>query len=805
MVQRPPLLSLTLLSASTLTFEILLIRLLSIIQWHHFAYMVISLALLGYGMSGTFVSIVQNRLRPGFNQIYLRLILLFGLTSLGSFLIVQYIPFNAEEIFWNPYQLLYLLGLFLTLTVPFFFAASAICLTLTCHGNHVARIYGYDLLGAGMGSLTAIVLLYLFFPQNALVVTSILAMITAVTAAWELQLKARRLLTVIIVLLSIILTAIMPHRELIMSPYKGLKQTLRITGTRIIEERSSPLGLLSILESSEIPLRHAPGLSLNSHREPLEQLGVFTDGDNMSVITKKAGQLKQLAYLDQMSSALPYHLRKHEKILILGAGGGTDILQARYHGTEHIDAVELNPQMADLLRHQYAEYAGNIINDKTTTLHIAEIREFVKRTKENYDLIQLSLTDSFGGSAAGLYALSESYLYTVEAMNEYISHLAPDGYLAITRWIKMPPRDTLKLFATVIASLKEADLHNPQNRLVLIRSWQTGTLLIKNGDFTERELLEVQTFCDNRSFDIAFSPKITVEQVNRYNILKHPLFFEAAISLSGKNAEKFLQSYKFHIEPATDDRPYFHNFFKWSSLAEILGLRHQGSAPLLESGYLVLVATLVLAFIISMVLILLPLWFFEKESLIRSYPVNKAYVLSYFFLIGTAFLFIEIAFLQKFILFLHHPIFSISTGLAAFLVFAGFGSHWSQKHTASTSKRTMKVIVSGIVLFCVFYALNLDNLFGFFSGKSFPIRIAISVALIAPLATLMGMPFPLALKVLAANAERLIPWAWAINGCASVISATLATMLAIHFGFTHLVFLAVFLYFLAYGVFPVSR
>ncbi len=806
MAQRPPLFSIALLSAGALSFEILLIRLFSIIQWHHFGFMIISLALLGYGMSGAFVSIAQHRLDQRFNLVYITSIILFALSSVGTFLIAQTIPFNAEEIFWDPNQLLYLLGIFLILTAPFFFGASAICLALHCYGDHISRIYGYDLIGAGFGSITVIALLYIFFPQTALVFIGISILLAAVVAAWELNLKHRRSLAVGILLLAICIASTLPLIELKLSPYKGLEQSLRIKGSRIIQDRSSPLGLLTILESTEIPLRHAPGLSLTNHQEPLEQLGIFTDGDNMSVITKKADHRHQLAYLDQVSSALPYHLKKPDRVLILGAGGGMDILQAHYHDIQHIDAVELNPQIPNLIRHHFTEYAGNIFNDTTTKLHIAESRGFVKNSKQQYDLIELALTDGFNGSASGLYALNESYLYTVEALKDYIQHLTPDGYLAVTRWIKMPPRDTLKLFATAIKSLKGMGITNPGNRMVLIRSWQTSTLLIKRGEFSENEFNAVQAFCDARSFDIVFSATTTRNQVNRYNILSQPFFYLAAKALAGNQAETFIHNYKFTITPATDKQPYFHHFFKWSSLPEILRLRQQGSAPLLESGYLVLVATLSAALIISSFLILFPLWVFRKESLTRSYLVNKTHVLTYFFLIGTAFLFIEIAFLQRFIIFLHHPIFSISTGLAAFLVFAGLGSHWSHKLShILTSSGTMKLAVSGIGLLCTFYVFALDHLFVLFSDRPLLVRLAISVVLIAPLATLMGMPFPLALKHLAYRAEQLVPWAWGINGCASVISATLATMLAIHYGFTHLIFLAVLLYFISFLVFPTDK
>ncbi len=764
--------------------------------------MIISLALLGYGMSGTFISLAQHSLTKKYKHVFVTLILLFGLSSSGMFLFAQTIPFNAEEILWNTKQILNLSAVFLVLTIPFFLAASAICLTLRCYKENISSIYGCDLLGAGFGSIIAIILLYFLLPLAALFFTSICILLAAVAACWELKLKYRRPITLGSMFLAISIIIAFQHMELKLSPYKGLQQSMRIKGARVIGETSSPLGLLTILESTQIPLRHVPGLSLNNHQEPLPQLGIFTDGDNMTVITKKAEHRDQLSYLDQVSSALAYHLNEPDNVLILGTGGGADVIQAQYHGVPHIEAVELNPQIPSLISRRFVDFSGKIFDGTTTKLYINEIRGFVKRSKQHYNLIQLALTDGFTGSAAGVYALNESYLYTVEALQDYILRLAPDGYLAISRWIKMPPRDTLKLFATAIESLKRIGVTEPADRLVLIRSWQTSTLLIKQSKFTETELRDVQTFCDERSFDIAFGPTITAGQPNRYNILSRPLFYLAARSLAGNETASFIDNYKFNITPATDDKPYFHHFFKWSSLPEILRLRQQGSAPLLEAGYLVLVATLLAAIIVSSVLILLPLLVLQKKSLVQSCTVNKAHVLIFFFLIGIAFLFVEIAFLQKFILFLHHPIYSIATVLASFLIFAGLGSLGSQKISDSISlSLTIKLVVSSVAVLCVLYVLTLDHLFTFFGGRPLVVRIVVSVVLIAPLATLMGMPFPLALKKLVDREEQFVPWAWGINGCASVISATLATLLAIHFGFTQLLILAVFLYCISSWVF----
>lgn len=803
MPRHPPYYSLLLLSASALAYEILLMRLFSIIQWHHFAYLFIGLALLGYGISGAVVTLEQQRLLRHFARWYIGAIVLFGLTSVGCFALAQQLPLNAEALLWDNRQILYLSGVFVLLAVPFFFAASAICLALMAFNRQVPRLYAMDLGGAGLGSVLTIVLLYGFFPQQALILGACMAVIAAAVALLELGLS--RWHAAWIGLTLVLFALLVPGNTLSpqLSPYKSLSQLLQVGGTRIVAERSSPLGLLQVVESQRIPLRHAPGLSLNAQLEPLPQLAVFTDGDNMTVLTRVPAARAQTAYLDQMTSALAYHLRDLDRVLVVGAGGGSDVLQAQYHATPRIDAVEINPQMIRLVNEDFGAFTGRLYAQQGVHIYPAEIRDFLSRSPQRYDLIQLALLDAFNASASGLYALNESYLYTVEALQLYLEHLAADGYLSITRWIKLPPRDSLKLVASLREAMQRAGMANPQQRLLLIRSWQTSTLLVKNGEFTAKEIAAVEAFCQQRSFDLGYAPGMHAAQANRYNVLPSPLFYQATTALLGEGRDEFLRQYKFNLQPATDDRPFFHQFFKWSTLGEILQLRGKGGMPLIEWGYLILIVMLLLALFFSVVLILVPVWFLRRSAPAAHVTVRRRYVVLYFFAIGLAFLFNEIAFMQKFIQYLHHPVISVAVTLSAFLVFSGLGSHWSGRLLQRrTHRQVLGLAVSGILLLTGIYLLGLGTIFAFSTGLGGGLKILLAILLIAPLAFCMGMPFPLAFGVLAQHAPAYLPWAWAINGCASVISAVLATILAIHFGFTAVLFLAMLLYAAIVLVFP---
>jgi hypothetical protein len=831
-----PLLALSLLSAAALGYEILLMRLFSIILWHHFAYMMISVALLGYGAAGAMVALAQRWLAPRFEAVFAGGAILFGVSAVASFALAQRVAFNPLEILWDPQQPLRLLLIYLLLFVPFFCAATSVCLTFTRFNDQIPRIYSFDIVGAGSGSLAIIVALFALAPLDALRLLGGVGLAAAALACIECRWH-RHWLPVLLLGAAAILPASLPRDWIALRPseYKELSQTLRIKDAHVIAESSSPLGLITVVESPLIPFRHAPGLSLNATMEPPPQLGVFTDGDGLSALNRYDGQREPLSYLDYLTSALPYHLLEHPRVLILGSGAGADVLQALYHQASTIDAVELNPQVIDAVQGRFADFSGKPYSAPNVRVFTGEARSFIAGRGERYDLIQVALLDSFSASSAGLYALSESYLYTVQAFQDYLRHLNPGGMLAITRWVTLPPRDILKLFATGMVAMEGAGVAQPSRRLVLIRGWKTTTLLVKNGEFSGAEIVALRGFCRARSFDVGYYPGMQAAEANRYNVLEKPYFFEAAQALLSPDRDKFWARYKFDIRPTTDDKPYFFHFFKWRSLPELLALKEQGGLPLLEWGYPVLIATLLQATLAALILILFPLWMIRRrQRLAHSSPpsttttilvgnatasaaLSGRRVAIYFLAIGFAFMFVEIAFIQKFILFLSHPLYAVAVVLCAFLSFAGLGSRYSQRlqrggpHLPSPApgsrwnrgrRSLLARAVFAISLISLLYLAILPTLFRLLISLPDPAKIAISALLVAPLAFAMGMPFPLGLGRVADSAEALVPWAWGINACASVVAAVLATVLAIHLGFTAVVVIALLLYVAAAAVCP---
>jgi SAM-dependent methyltransferase len=797
------LVAIALISAAILAYEVLLARLFSIIQWYHFAYMVISIALLGYGASGTFIALVRERLMPRAQAAFALFAALFGLSAIVCFALAQRLPFNPLEIVWDPTQLLLLLAMYGLLTVPFFCGASCIGLAFACSDLPVGRIYRADLLGAGAGALGIVALLFAIMPDAALRAIGALALAAAALASLAEGRPGRRRAPVLVIVALALPALPQAWTALQLSPYKGLRQALQVPGAVIETERSSPLGLLSAVRSPTIPFRYVPGLSLNNLIEPPAQIGVFTDGDGISPITAFDGDLAPLAYLDLTTSALPYHLLERPEVLILGAGGGSDVLSAVWHGAARIDAVELNPQFASLVRDTYGEFAGRLYDRPEVQVHIAEARGFVAGSGRAYDLIALPLLDSFAGGA-GAASLQTSFIYTVEAIGIYLDHLKPGGYLAITRWLKLPPRDSLKLLLTAIEAIEALEargVSDPGQQIALIRGWDSTVLLVKNGTLSARDVEHIRAFAQERSFDAIAYPGIPEREVNQFNVLQQPYFYEGAKALLGPEPARFVEDYKFDLRPATDDRPYFFDFFTWRALPEIASLAAQSGPALLDWGYLILFATLVQAVLVSALLVLLPLWLWSPTRL----PVAERWRVGlYFVLIGLAFLFVEIASIQRFTLFLSHPLYAIAVVLAGFLVFAGIGSGLTagleQRVQARGGPGALVLAIGAIAILSIAYVFGLPPLFERLMALPDAAKIVLSLALIAPLALFMGMPFPLVLARLKAQAPDFVPWAWGINGCASVASAILATLLTMTLGAHAVVLIAALLYLLAAAI-----
>ena len=787
----PMLVAVALLSAAALGYEILLTRLLAIVQWHHFAFMVISIALLGFGASGTFLMVMGDRIRLRAEPFLALAALGFALAAPACFAIAERVPFNVLELPWSLRPFGWLLVIELLVAVPFFLAATGIGRALIVYGGQLSRVYAADLVGAGGGALAAVCLLLWVPPERTLDGLGVMAALASALAASRVSGRARRALLPLAVVVIAGLTLGVGSGELRVSPFKPLPQALRVAGAVPAESRSGPLGQVIAVENEEVPLRWAPGLSLYARAPVPEQVALFVDADGPIAIPRHRFGTEPPAYLDDLTSAVPYHLLDNPRVLVLGSGGGALVLQALGGGARSVDAVELQPHVAAIARDRYGAFAGGVYEHPAVALHVGDPRAFVEAVRgTKYDLVQV---DALGVSPSGLHALREERLLTSESLRAMLAQLASGGLVAVTSWSQIPPRGGPRLLATVLDALDAEGIAPASEHVAWIRSWNTTTLVVGRSPFTAAQIAAVRAFAGARAFDLVHVPGMEAEEANRFNVMGQPWFHEAANRLLGAERDAFIRSYKFDIRPATDDRPYLWSFFKWAHAPEILALSRDGGIGLLAIGYLALPVTLLQAIVASALLILLPLLARRRTGC--GGGARRGAALAAFSCLGLAFLLMEIAFISRFSVILSHPLHALVVVLAAFLFFAGVGSWLAGRRGDSTS---LALPVGGIVVIAAVYALALPQVTAWLLGTTPALKIAAAVALVAPIATLMGMPFPQTLSRLRRLDPGLLPWAWGANGCASVIGAVLATLLAVHYGQTLVIGCAAFLYILAF-------
>lgn len=800
--------SLLLVSAAVLAYQVLLVRAFSIGQWHHFAYMVISIAMLGFGASGTLLAALdRRRTTPGAERVphggggwFALFATLFALALPVSFALSQKIPFDPYLIVWDRRQWLYLGCYYLVLFVPFFAAATAIGLALIREPEECPQLYAYNLAGSGAGAALAVALLEVAPVEPALLAVSGLAQGAALLALVDLAPLGRRgrwLVVAGVAAMAGLTLLWADHPPAVrLSQYKGLSYALNLPEARVVARRSSPLGRVDVVASPAI--REAPGLSLVSPREAAlpPQFGLYVDAETSGAITRFDGDTSKLAFLDWMTTAAPYFTwqdaPRATRVCVLGAGGGAGVLLALRHGAQQVDAVELDANVIDLLRRTFRDFSGGLYDRPDLRVHRAEARAFAQAAPGVWDVIDLSLVDSFAATVAGVGAVGENYLYTREAFEAFLQHLRPGGLLAVTRWVRQPPRDELKLFATAAAALERMGL-SPADRLVLVRSWATATLLVKKESFTAAELAALRRWASERLFDTAYFPGIAPGEGNRFTVLDRDHYAEAvaAILAGGARREQFFREYAFCLRPATDDRPYFFHFFRWRALPLMLATVGAAWIPFVEWGYLILVATLAQAALLGALLIAAPLVLLRRRassgdpapSPRPSHRGERLQVFLYFLALGLGYLFVEMALIQRLVFFLANPVYAVAVVLAGLLLVSGLGSGWAARRLrqGSPAARLACFAALGVAATVAVYAFGLRAALAPLLAWPLAARMSVAFAVMLPLAA-MGMPFPLGLRQLGRTQAELLPWAWAINGCASVVATSLATLLALGAG-----------------------
>jgi hypothetical protein len=545
--------------------------------------------------------------------------------------------------------------------------------------------------------------------------------------------------------------------------------------------RWNAVSRIDVLESPAV--RHAPGMSLvYSHNLP-DQLGLTTDGDELTAVPSNIDPDDPTwGFLSYLPSSFPYMILEQPDVLILNPKGGLDIMSSCLQGASHTQVVEQNPLVMKVLMKDLSASSRNFYSQEKISFKISTIRTALRHDKPTFDLIVYPLTDVFGASGTGMSGFSENYSLTKEAFQDALTNLMPGGMVSMSFYILPPPRAEIRALSTWIELLEEAQ-KDPTSHIMALRSWGTITIFIKKSPFTQEESKALQEFSRERLFDLVYYPGIKKSETNLYNKHPEPIYHNFISQLlDRRQREKVYKDYLFRVNPVTDDRPFFDNFFKLSKIQKTHAALGNKLLPFLQGEPLVILLV-IQAMIAAFLLILLPFFFIQRRKRIK----KRIYIHTalYFGLIGSAFMFIEIAFIQKFIMFLGHPVSSSAIIIFSLLCASGLGSLVSKRIPLHKLEHWRKIMLSLCAGMTGLYFLVLLPLF-FRGCIGFPLfyKIILTMGLIFPMGFVMGFPFPTGIRILAKRETNLIPWAWATNAFSSVVHSVLALLVAFYGGYS---------------------
>jgi hypothetical protein len=742
-------LGISLTTLATLVLELTLTRLFSATMYYHFAFMAISLALFGSGASGVFVYLSGRILSPQNVARQLAIFsLLFALSSLLALYVILRNPLTLDPGPDNYYRLTYI---YAATAIPFFFSGSAVTLAITRFSNEITRLYLFDLMGAAIGCMLLIPFLNTIGAINtvlAVALISSLATLLFATSAGRYDAAAAGLISLGLaglVAFNCVTGRIDIHKS------KGKEETQVLFSKWNSFSRITVTGDLAT--GAEIQI----------------------DADAATGIVSNAPDLAAHEYQQNSIGALAYRLKHGADVLIIGPGGGSDVMAALVSGEQNITAVEVNPIIAHdvMSRDPFRSFSGGIYEQPGVTLAVDEGRSFIRSSPAKYDIIQATMVDTWAATAAGAFALTENNLYTVEAFEDYANHLNDDGILTMTRWYFEPPAQLLRLVAITRKMMERLGISDASRHIMIVRDASTGdertpaTFLFKKSAFTDAEISSVRSLAQTTGFELLYVPSSPPDNIFT-RVIQSPE--PAAV----------WESLEENVAPTSDNNPFFFNSIRLSRLATAFhGVEEWHKTNL---GTVILLALLVITSIMVLLFILGPLAIVRRDTFATAKSAKLRY-LSYFAFLGAGFIIIEVAMIQKFILFLGHPVYSLTVVLFSLLTFSGLGSFISGRFDEARLPHTLVRIVGLLVGVILLYIVLLSPIFYGLVQLPRPARIIIAVALMAPLAILMGMPMPTGIRILRRQAPEIIPWAWGINGAASVTGSVGALVIALVTGF----------------------
>lgn len=660
------------------------------------------------------------------------------------------------------------------LIIPYFFLGLTITILLTRFSDIIHRLYFWNLLGSALGCVAFLVLLVAIGGEESVLAVSALMMLGAAFLFASRKMKAVSVgFALFFVLLIPVADTILPVHP---APSKALGMFMEHTPDLKIESSEwDPIARIDVVSS--------PAFGKRYRYNEAEVQKIFTiDGDAFTFVYRFDRPLHEVDLIGKTLYGSAYFFKDKPKVAVIGLGGGMDIATALHFQSREITGVEINQAMIDAANAAFDTYPIHPYKDPRVTIIHEEGRSFLRKVNEKYDIIQMSGVDTWSALASGAYVLSENYLYTKEAFGEYYDHLVRGGMLCMMRWIFDPPRECLRLVTIQSEILRERGLTQPRQHFVILKQGLLASVVTKMLPFTRGEIQQLrETLEDKPELEILYAPGI------HGNSVFHN-YFEAR-----KNGaeESFMRRYPFKLSTVSDDKPFFFEFYKWRDMFRPADPSEGGylvaSRPV---GYIILVVSLIQAFLFGCIFILVPLYHFKKSGLVTE---GSGGMIAYFSALGLGFMFLEVSLMQKFVLFLGHPTYSITVTLFTLLVFSGIGSFIAGR-ISMEPRRLILTATFAVGLIAALYAILLTSLFNALLGLPLFARMGMAVVVLAPLGIFMGMPFPTGLAYVRRRAQSFVPWAFGINGVASVIASILCIIIALMAGFRVVMIVAALIY-----------
>ena len=760
-------------SAALLMTELALTRIFSVTMYYHFAFLAISIALFGLSASGVLVYVMRDRLSkaPTHGLLCAGALLHAALTLVSLALLVR-IQIGLDS---TPDNVVRLLAIYMLAALPFFAGGAVLSLAFARLTSRINMLYGADLLGAAAGCLALVPLMNQLGAPGVVIGAASLAGMAAVCFTPE----SRRRWTAYAVALLVGVPAALQVSNL--APFDVVYAKGNSEQGRLLFSKWNSFSRVAVYNQRD------PEVTLSPKFSGEVALSVRMDIDaSAATPILRVDQPARAAYLRYDVAAIAYRLAERPggfSALVIGPGGGRDILAALMFGARRVDGVEINPIIVnDVMLGAFRDYSGGIYLDPRVSIHVEDGRSFVRRSQSRFDVIQASLVDTWAATAAGAYTLTENSLYTTEAFGDYLDHLTDNGVLTITRWTY----DGLRLVSLAQDACARRGMDAAQH-LAVVHALNFITLILKRSPFTEADVRRLQSAADDLGVSALYAPGAAEPKVKeRPEMRSGTSIGDYRRLILARDRERFLAAYPFDVEATTDDRPfYFHD----------TRLRKLRFVPVFGDG----LSALMTLFWISAVLVAL---FIVGPLLIGGDRPRRGWSpwLAYFGALGAGFMLLEVALLQRFVLLLGHPVYSLTVTLFSLLLGTGLGSLLSRRIPIERVRPlTVRVLVAAAIA-AALSALLVAHVVDFAIPWPLPARIAVAGATLIPLGVLLGFGLPGGMRLVDKARPEIVAWAWGMNGAFSVVGATLAIFIAMNWGFTITLSIATVVYLMAAAI-----